>query len=130
MLKEIIGVSLLLVSGSSIAAANGLSIHSRVNCVNNESISWDATNYHWLLTFSKHHTSKNYHIIGTNKEKTWRSAAVCWGEGTGGYTYVIGEHTLYDTAGVKTIWTKVTNVLDCSIYDGWWESDPPTGVSE
>lgn len=126
MLKKSIGISLLLISGLSYGAVKGLSIHSRNNCGNNESISWDGQAYHQLQTFSQHYGAKGQQcVLQAPIEKTWRSAAVHWGEGTGGWVRVKGTHYLYDGHG-KTVWMRLTDVKDCSIYDGWWEANAPT----
>ena len=60
------------------------------------------------------------HTFGSGIEKTNRSAAVHWGEGTGNWWEVRGEHYLMDSNN-KIIWIKNTYAKDCSIYDGWWE---------
>jgi hypothetical protein len=131
MKKTIIAISFLTFSSVSQAAFNVLSIHSRNNCGNNESISWDGTQTHHLKTLSKHfRPNTSYHDILVGPEQTWRSAAVHWGEGTGGWTHTKGEHTLFENGNTKVIWVKYTDVKDCSIYDGWWEANPPEGVSK
>lgn len=102
------------------AAFNGLSIHSRANCVNNESISWDWTHY-WILNTqtSHYYHGKLQHVFNTGWQNTWRSAAVHWGEGRGGWT-VKGEHYIAYRPG-DLIPLGTTHVSDCSIYNGWWE---------
>jgi len=122
MKKTIIAISLLAFSSISHAAFNELSIHSRNNCGNNESISWDATKPHHFGTNSRHyHKDGTNHYFGSGIEQTRRSAAVHWGEGVGGWIRVEGEHYLFQDGNTKLIWLKLTKVTDCSIYNGWWE---------
>jgi len=104
------------------AGFNGLTIHSRANCVNNESISWDWTHYWNLNTSTSHYLNgRLVHSYQTGWINTWRSAAVCWGEGKGGWT-VIGAHYIAYRAG-DLIPLGTTNVSDCSVYNGWWDKD-------
>jgi hypothetical protein len=113
-------LSLFLLTTSQ-AAFNGLSIHSRANCGNNESISWDATHTWVLATETFHYLNGSLvHLVGSGWENTWRSAAVHWGEGTGGYQ-VIGYHHIWRAGDSKVSELGVTNVRDCSIYNGWWD---------
>ena len=122
MKNQLLITSLLLISTTSQAAINQLSVHSRSNCVNNESITWHGTKKFHLGTNSYHYNTKNKsHPMGSGIEQTWRSAALCWGEGTGGWTRVQGEHYLFQDGNTKLIWLKLTDVRDCDIYTGWWE---------
>ena len=69
------------------AAFNGISDHSRANCINNESITWGLTKAHALAVVS-FHTSDYMNRVGqyskhrlqTIWEKTRRAAAVHWGK--------------------------------------------------
>jgi hypothetical protein len=125
-MRKLITIGLLTISVGAHCAMNGLSIHSRNNCGNNESISWDAWETWHLGTNSYHYTTKNQmHPMGSGIQYTWRSAAVCWGEGVGGYARTAGEHYLFQNGSTKLIWLKTTDVKDCSIYDGWWEWKGP-----
>ncbi len=104
----------------SYAGLKSFTMHSRANCVNNESISWQANNTMVLRTLSGHANASQIitHVIDTGWENTWRSAAVHWGEGRGGWL-VIGNHYQCIEGNVEFIdWTEAT---DCSIYDGWWD---------
>ena len=59
------------------------------------------------------------HSIGTGWQYTWRSAAVHWGEGHGGWI-VHGYHWIKNSQGqIRPIGEEI--VKDCSIYDGWWD---------
>ena len=122
MKKHILFMSLLLAANLSHAGAKDLTVHSRNNCGNNESISWDATETWHLGTNSRHfYKDGTNHYFGSGIEYTWRSAAVHWGEGVGGWIRVQGEHYLFQDGSTKLIWFRVTDVKDCSIYDGWWD---------
>jgi hypothetical protein len=124
MKKTIIFISFLIFSSVLQAGFNGLTTHSRANCGNNESISWDALKPHRLGTNSTH-TSKTgaSHKFGSGIANTHRSAAVHWGEGTGGWT-VRGEHYLFEDSSNKIIWVRNSYSTDCSMYDGWWDWEP------
>ena len=114
----------LVLSFNSYAGFNGFTMHSRANCVNNESISWDWTHDWWLLTRSYHYagdTNHLKHIVQTPGAWTWRSAAVHWEEGGSGWV-VYGEHFRHYTEGTYHL-EKVELVYDCSIYDGWWDKN-------
>lgn len=125
MIKHGLILSLLMAANLSHAAVNGLSIHSRANCVNNESISWDWTKPRHFKTESQHWGScdKDYiactyrHTIETKSEVGRRSAAVHYGESVSGWQ-VRGTHRIYDVAGRERIYKTFAN--GCNIYDGWW----------
>ena len=135
MIKHGLILSLLLASNLSHAAFNGLSIHSRANCVNNESISWDMTKKREMYTISDHckmnkkrngceplnKAPDDEHYIDTEREIGIRSAGVHWGEGTSGNWAVLGVHEIKDpyTGTVSTYFTSATG---CNLYDGWWNT--------
>ena len=107
------------------AGFNGLTIHSRANCANNESIAWDWTHEWTLKTTSLHIYGNGTHIdshsIDTGWETTWRNAAVHWGEGRGGWV-VVGQH-LREKDDNRIEYLGSESVNDCSIYDGWWDKN-------
>jgi len=116
-----LGIILLImgISSSANAGLYGLTIHSRANCINNESISWDRLSTWSLLTVSTHYYyNQPVHVINNGWEATSRSAAVHWGEGTGGWT-VVGEHWRNLYGKIQYLGSEI--VSDCSIYDGWWD---------
>jgi hypothetical protein len=120
--KAMIVISCMALFNSSYAGMNGLTWHSRANCANNESIAWDWTRNWWLWTTSDHRdirTGGSLHSMTTQWQNTWRSAAVHWGEGTGGYL-VVGDHWL-NNSNNQIIYLGHEAVTDCSIYDGWWD---------
>ena len=111
-------------SGTSLASFTGLSHHSRANCSNNESITWDWTQSHWSWVNSDHYNQRTgalVHLMFSNWYYSWRNAEVHWGEGRGGWL-VKGDHWMHDA---KNNPVRVADevVTDCSIYDGWWEKD-------
>lgn len=116
---------LILCSANSFAGFRTLTWHSRANCGNNESITWWAQKSLNLLTYSKHikYSEKgkklSEHWSNTGWEYTWRSARVCWGEGTKNWE-VKGQHYMKDESDV-VIWLGDTKVTDCDIYNGWWD---------
>jgi hypothetical protein len=118
---------LLSTINTSYAALNALSIHSRANCLNNESISWDGFHYWILATESWHYrVGEPVHLVGSGWENTWRSASVHYGEGNrGGYRAVGYHHIRYEGSDTDKL-LGVTNVTDCNIYNGWWEAHPPS----
>ena len=119
-----IGVFILVMLFSSMANAafNGISHHSRANCGNNESISWDWTNNWWFWVNSDHldaRTGAKIHGLSSGWQLTWRNAMVHWGEGRGGWV-VHGSHYMRDSSGRPQLVSDEL-VRDCSIYDGWWD---------
>lgn len=122
--KLIILWVLLFASCIANAGFNGLTSHSRANCINNESISWDWTRKWVLWTDSLHvenRTGTIIHSIITGWQDTWRNAAVHWGEGKGGWG-VQGNHWLLG-ANNEVIEIAHEYVDSCYIYDGWWDRD-------
>lgn len=123
-MKKISLFGVLLLCACTIHAAfNGLSHHSRANCINNETISWDFTRKWNMGTAAEHFLNNNLTCILTqNYEETRRAAVVHWGEGMGGYR-VKGYHWMKDGRGQNHLVT-ITEVIDCSIYNGWWDFNP------
>jgi hypothetical protein len=116
---------------SAISGFNGLTHHSRANCLNNETISWDATRTWNMLVVSDHVLESgtlDYHQVRTGDEatQTWRAAAVHWGEGIDSTIHwkVVGFHYVFTDEGLCDF-EEDTEAEDCSIYDGWWDKDPP-----
>lgn len=127
MKKKTLAILLLLTcTSSAFAGFNGLTHHSRANCANNETVSWDKQESHWLSVTSDHFDHRVHptavHTVKAPMEFTWRSAAVHWGEGamTGKIWEVRGLHYTKDKNGQsKFLVEEWTN--DCSYYDGWWD---------
>ncbi len=112
----------LLISNAN-AGLHSFTMHSRANCGNNESISWHAGHSYLLWTSSNHwHNGVLQHYVVSSRgfENTWRSAAVHWGEARpGSGWFVRGYHRMFINGIDKLL--AVTDVSDCSIYDGWWD---------
>ncbi len=103
-----------------------LTIHSRANCINNESVTWDMRWNRTYATMSLHFKNiKNQiptHDIFTGLEETWRSAAVHWNEALPGDGWkVIGLHWIKDPGTERLELIGQTEAIDCNIYDGWWD---------
>lgn len=118
--KIIIAFLFYALSSQSYSGFKKLTWHSRANCGNNESITWQAGRTWDMRTVSFHYHGFDEHVVDSGYQVTWRSAAVHWGEAVPGSGYqVIGNHY------VKLSGTKYrilrTNVTNCSIYDGWWD---------
>ena len=118
-----------LIYSTSYAGFNGPTDHSRANCINNESITWDATKAHTFSVVTFHMSDYmdrigqySKHRLQTGWDVTRRSAAVHWGEGRtpAGYYLVQGWHW-EGINGVGEVLRATTSVDNCSIYDGWWE---------
>lgn len=116
----------MLLSSFSIAHAGikEFTMHSRANCGNNESISWHLGHSYNLWTASNHLRNGQlvHYVLSTSAmwENTWRSAAVHWGEAVPGSGWqVIGAHRMLVNGENRLL--LITNVVDCSIYDGWWD---------
>jgi hypothetical protein len=126
-MQKIIGIGLLIVSLNLQAGFSGPTHHSRANCINNESISWDNKNAHNYAVVSFH--TPNYlrgdlpaHRIETPWAYTRRQAAICWGEGNGlhtpNYYLVNGYH--WEVVNNKTELQENTLTDYCSLGDGWF----------
>lgn len=127
MKRKIIIPALLLAlfaSGTN-AGVYGTTIHSRANCINNESITWYLWNsYNWRVisfhNYDLNQPSKGNHVIDTGWSVTWRQAAVHWRESYPGGTYFVsGFH--YFIYRNHEVLDGNTQTSDCSIYDGWWD---------
>lgn len=122
MKKKILAALLLATTSTmvnSYAGVNGLTHHSRANCINNETISWHRGHSYLFWIVSRHKANGQDHQVIADWQNTWRAAAVHWGEGRGGWS-VEGHHWMKDSRGVpKEVASEL--VTDCSIYDGWWD---------
>lgn len=114
------------INSLSFSGINGLTHHSRANCINNETISWDATNS-WYMFVISHHinylTNDVIHTLGDHESnrfmRTKRAAQLHWGEGIEGGWAVLGEHWILDDGIYKL--AQQEYVIDCDIYNGWWD---------
>ncbi len=124
-MKKSIFTAIIIMAFSiqSYAGFVSLTIHSRANCVNNESITWDLWRAYKLITVSDHFRDNDtfIHEENTGLHMTRRSAAVHWNEAPpGSGWHVIGTHWMMDKKKGVSIFLGSTNVYDCSIYSGWW----------
>jgi len=72
---------------------------------------------------AEHFLSDNLMCVLTqNYEETRRAALVHWGEGTSKWK-VKGYHWMKDGRGQNRL-VSLTEVTDCSIYNGWWDFNP------
>lgn len=105
------------------AGIGGLTAHSRANCINNESISWELGTPRMLKTvsihrhFNEHGFQDKWHLHVRFWANTSRSAAVCWQEGYEGAWTVQGIHWIRE--GGREYIFKNTFATNCSIANGW-----------
>ena len=124
MKNTVFSFVILLFIQQSYAGFNGLTHHSRANCANNETISWDWTENHLVKIDSTHVgvvPGQSDHKLNVDWQNSWRIAAVHWGEGKGGWE-VTGIHWMKDKKDKPYI-AASEQVYDCSIYDGWWDKN-------
>lgn len=118
-----------LLCGNVYAGFHGLTIHSRANCLNNESITWDATAYHKVRMYATHtNLADGEHDFYSNWELTWRQAVIHWGEGNPfpdkDHKYIVhADHIIWDYITKEDHALGETFTNDCSIYDGWWDAN-------
>jgi hypothetical protein len=119
-------LSKLLVSGclcASLGAHAGVhqtTVHSRANCLNNESITWWLNHpYNWRVVSYHISAFNEYHSMDTGFQHTWRAHAIHWGEGdiTNLWT-VYGDHFQYEYS--KTVPFDQTEANFCDIIHGWY----------
>lgn len=108
--------------GSSFIVHAGLdrtTVHSRANCLNNESITWWYLHpYNWrVVSIHKHNPTGQMCHLDTGFNVNDRVAAVHWGEGVHGGFQVWGYHFLYEYN--ERIPFDTTYATTCNIIDGW-----------
>lgn len=128
-ITKVVRYAFLSITAISHAAFNGISDHSRANCVNNESITWDFTQPHRLAVVSFH--TADYmnkmgqyerHRLDTLWNDTKRAAAVHWGEGKTPYGYYLVQGWHWEFLGGNEILRATTSVDNCGpLYNGWWD---------
>jgi hypothetical protein len=115
---KMIGCALLSTTMSANAGLWGTTIHSRANCMNNESITWYANHsFYWQVVsfhnYNYNNPSAGYHYIDTGMSLTWRQAAVHWNESGPTGTYgVTGFHYYLDRG--RKILDNNTYANDCA----------------
>jgi len=109
----------ILASAQSNAGVFTRTVHSRANCLNNESITWWRGHYNTWRVISIHHSPFGMqHAIDSGWDYTWRSHAVHWGEGDPHNAWIVyGIHYEYGIS--KTSPFAQTDSIFCSFIDGW-----------
>lgn len=125
-MRKILALSLAIISCQSYAAFNALSHHSRANCAGfNETVSWYFNHPFHGRVISRHYpygmngSEKDMHFIDTDKNYGMRHAAYHSAESYGGTYCVVGNHYMYVKGSERLVQSE--SVLDCDIYDGWWD---------
>jgi hypothetical protein len=112
-------IALLSCSAIVNAGLNKTTVHSRANCLNNESITWWYGHpYDWRVV-SVHKSPWNVvHDIDTGFTYNDRVAAIHWAEGmvsspweVWGYHYLLGFS--------KNVPFDCTHAIDCQLIEGW-----------
>lgn len=118
-LGKITGCALLAVSITGEAGLYRTTVHSRANCLNNESITWWAGHRAtWrVVSIHKHVPTNQMHLIDTGYHYNDRVAAVHWGEGVHGGFVVWGYHYLEGWNG--GMYFADTYAETCNIIEGW-----------
>ena len=113
--------TLYLLSSTANAGFHQFTMHSRANCMNNESISWEWNVPRMLGTVTQHYRNGQWiHGYSTGWQYISRSAAVHWFESKpGDGWHVTGYH--WQLINRVEYLLAQTDVDDCSIYDGWWD---------
>jgi hypothetical protein len=118
--KIIISALLLGLQINSVnAGLDWTTVHSRANCLNNESITWWYLHpYNWKVVSIHWHGTDQQHGIDTGYNYTWRAHAIHWGEPVfnsgwkvSGYHYLLEYH--------RDIPFDSTYAETCNIIDGW-----------
>ena len=118
-ISKIIGSALLATTLSAHAGLFSTTVHSRANCLNNESITWWLNHpYDWRVVSIHKFPGYTQHHIDTGFWYDSRVAAIHWGEGdvlndwlVWGYHYLLGFS--------KNVPFNDTYAEHCSIIDGW-----------
>jgi hypothetical protein len=143
MKLKVLSALILLSTNISYAGFNGYTYASRANCVNNESVSWDALEKWDMIVYSKHCRGgvclDDFSQVCTNGESTichvqftskintlgHRAAAVHWTEGQFGradWKVIGGFYRKLMGSDGKSFWDLHNDIVkDCNIYDGWYE---------
>ena len=116
-----VGCALALLASTSLSYAGvfGRTVHSRANCLNNESITWWRGHYNTWRVVSAHLSPYGQaHVIDTGWQYTWRAHAIHWGEGNPVKLWQVwGDHYEYGISKVRPF--ARTYAIECSIIDGW-----------
>ena len=118
-LGKLAGFALLSLTAASHAGLYKTTVHSRANCLNNESITWwNGHPYNWKVVSIHEFPGWQKHLMDTGFTYDSRVAAIHWGEGDVLNNWVVyGYHYLYEYH--KTIPFDQTYAESCNIIDGW-----------
>lgn len=118
-LAKLAGCALLSVAVTAQAGLDRTTVHSRANCLNNESITWWYLHpYDWRVVSYHTDQGSQSHTMDTGFNYTWRAHAIHWGEGNpAGSWRVYGYHYLSDYH--RKIPFDTTYAEICNIIDGW-----------
>lgn len=119
-IKLLMGVTVLATANVN-ASLYRTTVHSRANCLNNESITWWNNHaFDWkVISIHKHRPTKQMCFIDTGFNFKDRVAAIHWGEGVHGGFLVWGYH--YYSGYSKSVPFDSTYAEGCNIIDGWIE---------
>jgi hypothetical protein len=121
--KLVVPFLLSIISNPINAGLVSTTVHSRANCINNESITWWlGHSYDWRVVSTHTNIYGGGHLIDTGFAMTWRQAAVHWGEAPlNDHRWVVAGYHYLSDYGRGRVPFDTTNVGDCSIYNGWWD---------
>ena len=108
---------------SSDAGMVSTTVHSRANCINNESITWWFNHpYDWRVVSTHSNIYGGGQPIDTGYTVTWRQAAVHWNEAPlNDHRWVVSGYHYLSDYGNGRVPFETTTVGNCSIYNGWWD---------
>jgi hypothetical protein len=111
--------AILLTTSLAHAGLDRTTVHSRANCLNNESITWYyAHPYNWRVVSIHEWPGQTTHHEDTGFVFDSRVAVVHWGEGNERYRWnVSGYHYLYEYH--RTIPFDSTFANNCNYIEGW-----------
>lgn len=118
-----IGLLASALGTNSYAGLYSTTVHSRANCINNESITWWLGHpYNWKVFSIHSNLYGGQHHVDTGFNYTWRAAAVHWGEAPlDDHRWTVGGYHYLAEYGNGRIPFDETHVGNCSIYNGWWD---------
>jgi len=119
LLSKLVVSGFLCVSLSAHAGILGRTVHSRANCLNNETITWwKGHPVTWRVTSLHVSPYDQEHSMDTGWLYDSRVAAIHWGEGNPKNLWqVFGNHYEYSISKVKPF--ARTYAIECSIINGW-----------
>lgn len=119
-IRKITSFALLTLAVNAHSGLYKTTVHSRANCLNNESITWWYNHpFNWRVV-SVHHQPPNgtTHTMDTGFNYNSRVAAIHWGEGSTLHAWEVwGYHFLYEYN--KKIPFDTTYANFCSFIEGW-----------